>query len=150
MPGRLLTPALAPLSEGLPLVAGGHVEHVSNYGKALGTGGEGPGGFLGEEAAQKNGSHQDGNGVQEGRRVGHGVWMGPGAEDGRQVPRGLGTFKLDRLPRTRDLQERGRLAHLESAKRSSQATNAGERRFEEKRSPSFVLAENGKRRPSRR
>ena len=61
-----LTPALAPLGKGAPFVAGGHVEHVADDGEALGPWGEGPGGLLCEEAVQKNGSHQDGNGVEEG------------------------------------------------------------------------------------
>ena len=73
-------------------MAGGHLEHVADDGEALGAWGKGPSGLLGEKAVQKNGSHQDGDGVQEGRRVRHG-WgqAGPQARDGEEATEAMGT-----------------------------------------------------------
>ena len=76
------TPALAPLREGAPFVAGGHVEHVADDGEALGAGGEGPGGLLGNEAVQKIGSDEDGNAVKEGGGIDHGGGGGGEGEEG--------------------------------------------------------------------
>lgn len=80
---EIRTPTLTPLREGLPLVAGGHVQHVADEREALRAGREGTRRLLGEETVQKNDRHQDGGGVEEGRRVAHSStqgWRGGGGE----------------------------------------------------------------------
>ena len=100
---RQRTPTLAPLGKCPPFVASGHVQQVPDEGKTLGARRERAPRLLLQEAVQKNDRHQDGSGVQEGRRVCHSNTRKEGEGEGRREWRPL-RLANGYIARPRDIQ----------------------------------------------